>query len=73
MEDEQMQAHSLLQHECQIFIGSKISLSLYFYFFFPLWVQITLGSTSKSLKILQIPAAPLSPVCQLPGGAPFDV
>ena len=55
-----MQAHSLLQHECQIFIGSKISLSFYFYFFSPLWVQITLGSTSKSLKILQIPAAPLS-------------
>lgn len=60
IEDEQMQACSLLQHECQIFIGSKISLSFYFYFFSPLWVQITLGSTSKSLKILQIPAAPLS-------------
>lgn len=51
--------HNLLQHECQIFIGSKISLSFYFNFSFPLWVQITLGSKSKSLKILQIPAAPL--------------
>lgn len=38
IEDEQMQAHNLPQHECQIFIGSKISLSFYFYFFFPLWV-----------------------------------
>lgn len=60
IQDEQMQVHSLLQHECQIFIGSKISLSFYFYFFFPLWAQITLGSMSKSLKILQIPAATLS-------------
>lgn len=60
IEDEHMQAHSRLRHECQIFIGSKISLSFYFHFFFPLWVQITLGSKSKSLKILQIPTAPLS-------------
>lgn len=60
-EDERTPAHSQLQHECQIFIASKISLGFYPFFFFPLppWVQITLGSTSKSLKILQIPAAPL--------------
>lgn len=35
IEDEQIQARSLLQHECQIFIGSKISLSFYFTFSFP--------------------------------------
>lgn len=50
-----------------------IELLLLLFLFSPSWALITPGWMSKSVKILQIPAAPLPLACQLPGGAPFDV